>query len=103
MMHEIRRIASFQSACKNRRVQRELVGVWRRETRPAELAKLYDVRETFVIRLDGARGKLRGFEEEREVRVQRELRRGISISGVAMSAALDASVSTLLNFPKIGS
>jgi hypothetical protein len=77
MMHEIRRIASFQSACKNRRVQRELVGVWRRETRPAELAKLYDVRETFVIRLDGARGKLRGFEEEREVRVQRELRRRV--------------------------
>jgi hypothetical protein len=45
------------------------------ETRPAELAKLYDARKSFELRLRTSKEKYVIFIKGREVRVQRELQR----------------------------
>lgn len=87
MSREIRRIAKEESRFKKEKFRRAEVDKWRKEKRPAELSKLYEVRETFVLKLDAARAKCETHKRDREVRVQRELQRrrekGIGTGGMA--------------------
>ena len=87
MSREIRTIAKVEGRYKKETIRRMEVDQWRREKRPAELAKLYDVRETFVLKLDAARERCEAHKRDREVRVQRELQRrrekGIGTGGMA--------------------
>ena len=87
MMMEIRRLSAEEIQRKDEQFRNKQVRIWRKETRPAELAKLYDVRETFEIRLHSSREKYDAYVREREVRVQIELRRraenGTGTGGIA--------------------
>jgi hypothetical protein len=90
MMVEIRNLSKEELRRKDIRLRETELRKWRFETRPAELAKLYDVRETFEIRLHAAREKYNTFVSEREARVQRELiRRAENGTGTGGIAALD--------------
>ncbi len=84
---EIRNISRLeQRRYEDQEAQRQ-IRIWRRETRPKELAKLYDVRETFELRLHTSRSKYDMYVKERDIRVQRELRRrrenGSGTGGIA--------------------
>lgn len=87
MAMEIRRIVKEEKENFEDRKRRKELKIWRREKRPDELAKLYDVRETFQIKLEMLRTKHEGYVREREERVHRELLRrkekGIGNGGVA--------------------
>ena len=99
MMLEIRRIAKEEKTRKDEKSRNGQLQIWRLETRPAELAKLYDVRETFEVRLYTAKGKHAVFVKEREVRVQRELqRRAESGRGTGGMAGLDWDASVTFGF-----
>lgn len=99
MMLEIRRIAKEEKTRKDEKSRNEQLKIWRLETRPAELAKLYDVRETFEVRLYTAKEKQTAFVKEREVRVQRELqRRAESGRGTGGMAGLDWDASVTFGF-----
>lgn len=87
MSTELRRLAKSEQRCNTDRMRKKHLNVWRNETRPAELAKLYEVRETFEYKLELAREKYDQIMKDKEVRVQCELRRrkeqGIGMGGVS--------------------
>ncbi|GFH51956.1 hypothetical protein CTEN210_08432 [Chaetoceros tenuissimus] len=99
MMMEIRRIAKEERIKKEERYRNQQLRIWRYEKRPEKLEKLYDVRETFEIRLHAQKEKYAAFVEEREGRVQRELSRraenGIGTGGLA---GLDWSANVTFGF-----
>ena len=87
MSLEIRKIAKREIRWKEEKIRRKEVRIWRKQKRPDELAKLYDVRETFTLKLDMLRKKHEGYLKEREERVHRELIRrkekGIGNGGIS--------------------
>ena len=87
MSMEIRRIAKEENKWREERTYRKELKIWRREKRPDELAKLYEVRETFELKLEMLREKHNGYVKEREERVERELLRrkekGIGSGGIS--------------------
>lgn len=99
MMMEVRNLSRDEKRRKDARLRQKELRKWRLEIRPAELAKLYDVRETFEIRLHASREKYSAFVRDREVRVQRELRRraenGTGTGGIA---ALDWNANVTFGF-----
>ena len=99
MMLEIRRIAKEEIRKNEERSRNKQLRKWRIETRPAELAKLYDVRETFEIRLHASKEKHGAFIKERDVRVQRELqRRAENGKGTGGMAGLDWDADVTFGF-----
>jgi hypothetical protein len=78
MHQELRRLARQEHISKKHRDQREEYNQWKETVRKERLEKLYEVRETFLLRVDVAKKKYDDFAEERERRVKRELwrRRG---------------------------
>lgn len=87
MAMEIRRIAKEEKHWQEEKKRRREIRIWRRETRPGELAKLYEVRETFELKLSMLRTKHESYVKEREERVQKELLRrkekGIGNGGIS--------------------
>mmetsp|Transcript_10663 Transcript_10663/g.15545 ORF Transcript_10663/g.15545 Transcript_10663/m.15545 type:complete len:689 (+) Transcript_10663:172-2238(+) len=87
MSTEIRRIVRFEEQLRDERMRKSQLRLWRKSQRPAELAKLYDVRETFEIRLQASKVNYDAFVREREQRVDRELRRrremGVGTGGIS--------------------
>jgi len=87
MSSEIRHMAKGEQQKKVKQMKKKELEVWRRETRPAELEKLYQVRETFEFRLEQAREQYDKLVLKREVRVQQELQKekekGSGSGGVA--------------------
>ncbi len=87
MALEIRKIVKEERRWNEERKRQRELKIWRREKRPDELAKLYEVRETFVMKLDMVREKYEYYVKEREDRVQRELLRrkekGIGNGGIS--------------------
>jgi hypothetical protein len=75
MCLEIRNIAKDEKRWKDKRQRRDQLRRWRLEKRPAELEKLYDAREMFQIRLATSQAKYNAYCQERDLRVQNELRR----------------------------
>lgn len=75
MCLEIRNIAKAEKRWKDQRQRRDQLRRWRLEKRPAELEKLYDAREMFQIRLATSQAKYNAYCQERDLRVQNELRR----------------------------
>lgn len=99
MMIEIRRIAREERIRKEERYRNQQLRIWRYEKRPEKLEKLYDVRETFEIRLHAQKEKYAAFVEEREGRVQRELsRRAENGMGTGGLAGLDWSANVTFGF-----
>jgi hypothetical protein len=99
MMLEIRGIAKEEIRKNEERLRNKQLRKWRIETRPAELAKLYDVRETFELRLHTSKEKHATFIKEREFRVQKELqRRAVSGRGTGGMAGLDWDADVTFGF-----
>ncbi len=87
MAIEIRRIAKEERQWQEEKQRRKELKLWRTKTRPDELAKLYDVREAFILKLETVRKKYDGYVKERDERVQAELLRrkeqGFGTGGIA--------------------
>mmetsp|Transcript_34586 Transcript_34586/g.41369 ORF Transcript_34586/g.41369 Transcript_34586/m.41369 type:complete len:793 (-) Transcript_34586:107-2485(-) len=87
MSSELRCLAKAEQKYNTEKVRRKHLSVWRNETRPAELAKLYEVRETFEYKIELSRETYDQIMKDKEERVQCELRRrkeqGIGMGGVA--------------------
>jgi len=90
MSKELRNLANVEDKYQTQQKRKRDLKVWRKETRPAELAKLYEVRENFESRLELARDKYDQLVKEKEDRVQHELHQRLE-SGIGMGgiAALD--------------
>mmetsp|Transcript_14593 Transcript_14593/g.30590 ORF Transcript_14593/g.30590 Transcript_14593/m.30590 type:complete len:794 (+) Transcript_14593:77-2458(+) len=78
MHQELRRLAIMEHKEQLRRNKMEQYDEWKNSARQERLDRLYEVRETFLMRVDIARRKYEAFAKEREGRVKRELwrRRG---------------------------
>lgn len=87
MSMEIRRIAKEERRWQEEKIRKKELKIWRTQTRPDELEKLYDVREAFILKLETVRKKYDGYVKEREERVQKELLRrkenGVGTGGIA--------------------
>ena len=75
MYHELCSLARQEYKAQIQRKQKMEYNEWKETVRHERLEKLYDVRETFQLRVDVARRKHESFVEERELRVERELKR----------------------------
>ncbi|KAL7449849.1 hypothetical protein ACHAWC_001859, partial [Mediolabrus comicus] len=75
MYQELCRLANQEYKARIKREQMTEYSQWKETVRKERLEKLYDVRETFQLRVDVARRKHEAFVEERELRVERELKR----------------------------
>jgi hypothetical protein len=75
MCLEIRNLSKEEKRWKDQRLKRQQLRRWKFEKRPAELEKLYDAREMFQIRLATSQAKYNSYCQDRELRVQSELRR----------------------------
>ena len=75
MYQELSRLANQEYKARIKREQMTEYSQWKETVRKERLEKLYDVRETFQLRVDVARRKHEAFVEERELRVERELKR----------------------------
>lgn len=75
MYQELCSLAKQEYNAQIKREQMREYTQWKETVRKERLEKLYDVRETFQLRVDVARRKHSSFVEEREQRVERELKR----------------------------
>lgn len=75
MYQELCSLARQEYKAQIQREQMTEHNQWKETVRKERLDKLYDVRETFQLRVDVARRKHEAFVEERELRVERELKR----------------------------
>jgi len=75
MYQELCSLAKQEYKAQIQREQMTEYNQWKETVRKERLEKLYDVRETFQLRVDVARRKHESFVEERELRVERELKR----------------------------
>lgn len=75
MYHELCSLARQEYKAQIKRKQLVEYNEWKETVRHERLEKLYDIRETFQLRVDVARRKHESFVEERELRVERELKR----------------------------
>lgn len=75
MHQELCSLARQEYKAQIKRQQMIEYNEWKETVRKERLEKLYDVRETFQLRVDVARRKHESFVEERELRVERELKR----------------------------
>lgn len=75
MYQELCSLARQEYKAQIQRQQMIEYNEWKETVRKERLEKLYDVRETFQLRVDVARRKHESFVEERELRVERELKR----------------------------
>lgn len=75
MYQELCRLANQEYKARIKREQMTEYSQWKETVRKERLEKLYDVRETFQLRVDVAKRKHEAFVEERELRVERELKR----------------------------
>ncbi len=84
MHQELRRLAIVEHNEQLRRNKMEQYNEWKNSARQDRLDRLYEVRETFLLRVGMARRKLEAFVNERESRVKRELwrRRGVASENI---------------------
>ena len=75
MYQELCSLARQEYKAQVQRQQMAEYNEWKETLRKERLEKLYDVRETFQLRVDVARRKHEAFVEERELRVERDLKR----------------------------
>jgi hypothetical protein len=75
MYQELCSLAKQEYKAQILREQMAEYNQWKESVRKERLEKLYDVRDTFTLRIDVARRKHESFVEERELRVERELKR----------------------------
>lgn len=75
MYQELCSLAKQEYKAQILREQMTEYNQWKESVRKERLEKLYDVRDTFQLRVDVARRKHQSFVKERELRVERELKR----------------------------
>jgi len=73
MAQEIRAMAKAQERKKEEKEQRNLLRKWKTETRPEQLEKLYEVRETFEQKLEEAQDQLNYLERLRDKVVKQKM------------------------------
>ena len=85
MHYEISILAKEEYILHTKREQRQEYYNWKENVRGARLQKLYEVRETFLLQVEMARKRHDSLVEEREGRVENELRRRGLLSEVNSS------------------
>lgn len=102
MHYEISLLAKEEFILHMKRMQLQEYNDWKTNVRGERLQKLYDVRETFLLQVEVARKKHDALVEEREGRVERELRRRGLLSELNNSMALHNSSEILLGSQQDG-
>jgi len=75
MHHELSLLAKSEYTSKILRAQKMEYSTWKESVRRERLDKLYEIRETFLMRVEGAKKKYQVSVQEREGRVEMEWKR----------------------------